>query len=230
MIADVIALVMGVMAAGLILGWTARPRWDRDNYLSDQSEILEPAEGDELLPELPDWDDATLGVLHDERTDDEGTVLYLREEDVVAGETVPGAGVAADSPAVFPSDPPVLIHRSGTGRRDRRDWHKRRGLYSSLPGPAGARVTIASELSGAVIPAAGADEHLYPLEMAQAAVGRAGEFHSSEERVITLAEAGARAAAWLARDEFAVWEAEMTGLINGAWQWFHGAGRWEIAA
>jgi hypothetical protein len=51
-----------------------------------------------------------------------------------------------------------------------------------LPGPAGARVTTASRSSGAVMPAAGTDESLYPLEMARAAVGRVGEFHLQQPR------------------------------------------------
>jgi hypothetical protein len=242
MIADIF-VVMGVMVAGLVLGWWGRGRWDREDYLPDQSEM--PAEGcrccsdedygactcsrdcgnirctggwhasDELLPELPDWDDATLGALRDERTDD-ATVLYLPEENVAAGEETRDAGMAASAPVLFAHNAPVLTARTGTGRRDRRDWHKRRGPYSRgaelVFSASGVSLSLPGPVSSATVP------------------GRAGEFHSREERVITLKEAEARAAAWLAADEFAVWEAGMAGLINGAWEWFYGAGRWEIAA
>jgi hypothetical protein len=45
----------------------------------------------------------------------------------------------------------------------------------NLPGPDGARRRAASEPAMAVMPAAAADEQLYPLEMTRVAVARAGE-------------------------------------------------------
>jgi hypothetical protein len=44
--------------------------------------------------------------------------------------------------------------------------------------------------------------------------------HVRHERCITLAQAEGEAAAWLERQEFEAWEAELAAEINQAWAWF----------
>jgi hypothetical protein len=47
----------------------------------------------------------------------------------------------------------------------------------------------------------------------------------SWERVVTLDQARAEATEWLLDDEFTVWEAEMKGLLDAAWDWYYGQDR-----
>jgi hypothetical protein len=181
-------LLPAAMGAGVFRGtWLARTGYD-NGFRDGFAQAVNDAEmGAEM----------TAGELEPEPTEQQTMDFLAAVRDDEPGE-ITGPFVITDA------DPPRAPRLTAAQRR--RAVKKGR-IPRNLPGQAGARVTTASESSGAVIPAAEADEPLYPLEMARAAVGLAGELHH-EPPTLERAEAVGTLADEIAAGTWLRWQLE----------------------